>query len=438
MARAAEKPEPGGSEAAVNEHGRRPGTGRPVRAPSSVSDVVRRAGSIAWAVVGLAIALAIVVYVLGRIAVVFPPLVLAGMIVFILNPFVTVLHRRGIPRAAGAGLAYLVFFGSVVLAITLAVPALRDQGKDLADRWPELRDNVNHWIDARADDLKDTPFEFSRKEIEDSFSGDGISVRDGIERATDIGFQVFHVLLILILAPIFAFYILVDLPHIRRVSEGLIPESAREDVLLVARRMNAALGGFFRGQLVVAFIVGVLSSIAMRLVGLPFWLLIGMIAGFFNLIPLIGPWVGAVPAVLVEITTRAPITALLAAVGMLVVQQIDNHFISPLVMQRAVKLHPVIVMATLLLGGSAFGFFGLLVAVPTVAVVKIVMSHVWRVHVLGQTPEEWFEQSERSDQVSAVGVVEDLPVEGPGAGEARLRRRPLRLRPIERRRPDGK
>src|SRR3546814_12074307 len=87
---------------------------------------------------------------------------------------------------------------------------------------------------------------------------------------------------------------LVDLPHIRRVCRSLVPERARGDVMVVSRRLSAAIGGYFRGQLAVAFVVGTMSSIGMLIIDLPFWLIVGMVAGLFNMIPIIGPWVGAV------------------------------------------------------------------------------------------------------------------------------------------------
>ncbi|MGH2652673.1 MAG: ABC transporter substrate-binding protein, partial [Actinomycetota bacterium] len=120
---------PGVEETATSEEGhyppaRRRGAQYPARPTEDVADILRKAGSVAWAVVGIAVALAVLFYVGSRIAVVFPPLVLAGMIVFLLNPFVTWLHRRGVPRAAGAGFAYLIFFAIVTLVVILAVPAL--------------------------------------------------------------------------------------------------------------------------------------------------------------------------------------------------------------------------------------------------------------------------------------------------------------------------
>jgi predicted PurR-regulated permease PerM len=190
---------------------------------------------------------------------------------------------------------------------------------------------------------------------------------------------------------------------------ALVPDRARGDTMVVARRLNRAIGGYFRGQLGVAFVVGVMSSIGLLIIDLPFWLIIGMVAGVFNMIPLIGPWVGAVPGIVIAITTGGGIgKAVAVAVVMAIVQQIDNHFISPMVMQRAVKLHPAVVMLALLAGGTLLGFFGLLLAVPTVAVLKIVCGHLWHRFVLGEPLDEVESRWEAEEDHPGVGPVEDL------------------------------
>lgn len=376
----------------------------------AATEAIQRGGRVAWAVVGLAAALAVLGWVAWKVAVIFPPLILAGALVFILNPVITFLQRRRVPRAAGVGLTYLGFLGVVTLIGVVLFPAARNQAENLSDRWPTIRQKIETWVDDRAASLEGTPFEFDRKQLGEAVTSTDGSVEEQLKRAAKVGVQVFHVVLVLILAPIFAFYLLVDLPHLRRMAEGLIPEGAREEVMVVARRMNQAVGGFFRGQLLVAFIVGVLSSIGLRIIDLPFWLLIGMVAGLFNVIPLIGPYIGGIPALVIALTTREPITAVWVVAIMVGVQQIDNHFISPLVMQRVVKLHPVLVMLALLLGGTLGGFFGLLVAVPTAAVLKILVGHFWRVHVLGQPLEARAEATEEEDS-DGTGFVAAVPSE---------------------------
>ncbi len=134
-----------------------------------------------------------------------------------------------------------------------------------------------------------------------------------------------------------------------------------------------------------------------------------------NMIPLIGPWVGAVPGIIIALTTGGGLSkAIAVAVVMAVVQQIDNHFISPIVMQRAVKLHPAVVMLALLAGGTLGGFFGLLLAVPATAVLKILIGHAWRHFLLDQPLDEIEAQWEADDAQPGVGIVESV---GRGARE---------------------
>lgn len=366
---------------------------------------LRRAGQLSWALVGIAALLAVLGLVAWTIRVVFPPLVLAGAIVFLLNPVVTRLQRHGVPRALGAAFAYVALLGTFVGAGALLVPLATDQGQELADEWPAIEKRVERWVDDRAAESQGTFWEFDRDELEDAVSQDDLTFREQLTRARRIGLRVFHVLLIIFLAPIIAFYLLVDLPHVRRTAESLVPDAARAEVLHLARRLNRAIGGFFRGQLFVATIVGVMCSVGLLAIGLRFWFLVGMIAGVFNIIPLIGPWVGGVPGVVIALTTGSPLQAAGVVAVMVTAQQIDNHFITPQVMHRTVQLHPAAVILALLVGGTLGGFFGLLLAVPVAAVLKILLGHVWRVHVLGQPLEVEAAVEEASD---GPGPVEDV------------------------------
>jgi hypothetical protein len=124
--------------------------------------------------------------------------------------------------------------------------------------------------------------------------------------------------------------------------------------------------------------------------------------------------VGAVPGIIIALTTRDFTTALWVAGIMAGAQQIDNHFISPLVMQRAVKLHPAMVMLALLTGGTLGGFFGLLIAVPTAAALKILISHLWHTYVLGEPPEEVAAMARQDEVGAASGMVRRV---GDGAPE---------------------
>jgi len=410
-----------------------------------VVDRIRRAGAVCWALCGVAALIALLGLLAWVFRVIWPPLILAGAIVFLLNPVVTRLQARHIPRALGSALSYLGVAAVVAIVVILVAPLATDQYDELAGEWPELRRDLQDSIDDLSERSVegDWPIEIpTYAELEQQFSGDTGADSDGdgdiseeerqdrfadqLATARELGLRVFHVGIIFVLAPIIAFYMLVDLPHIREVSRALVPARARGDVMVVARRLNHAIGGYFRGQLAVAFVVGTMASIGMWLIDLPFWLIVGMIAGLFNTIPLIGPWIGAVPGIIIALTTGGGVSqAIWVAATMAVVQQIDNHLISPIVMQRAVKLHPAVVMLALLAGGTLGGFFGLLLAVPATATLKIVVGHAWRHFVLGQPLDEIESAWERADSHRGVGPVESLDRDDeaqrepdPEAGEA--------------------
>jgi predicted PurR-regulated permease PerM len=355
-----------------------------------MEDRIRVIGRTAWWLVGIFLAFGMVLLVGWSIRVVIPPLVLAGAITFLLNPVVTRLHRRGFPRVVGTATAYAVVIGVLVIIGAAMSPLVEEQVALLSDQWPEVRSDVEDRINdlSRESIDNDWPIQIpSVKELEDigdQNGGDqGRDLTAQVTSLTRLAGRVFHVGLIFLLGPIIAFYLLMDLPHIRRVTEEMLPEGSRDEFLLIGHRLNLAVGGFFRGQLAVAAIVGVMVSLGLLAIGLPGWLIVGMIAGLFNMIPLIGPYVGAIPGIVIALTQKDLKTALLVVVVMVVAQQIDNHFISPVVMKRAVHLHPAAVMLALLVGGTVAGFFGLLIAVPFAAALKIVGGHLWRKYVLG-------------------------------------------------------
>jgi predicted PurR-regulated permease PerM len=124
------------------------------------------------------------------------------------------------------------------------------------------------------------------------------------------------------------------------------------------------------------------------LIGLDFWLIIGLVGGLLNIVPFIGPWIGGALGVIIALTTGDLATVMWAIVVAVVVQQIDNNFISPTVLKATVRLHPTVTLLALVLGGALAGFWGVVIAVPVTASLKVVGGHWWRTRVLGETWEQ--------------------------------------------------
>jgi predicted PurR-regulated permease PerM len=383
---------------------------------------LRRLGVASWALIGVAILIAITGYLLYKIRVIFPPLILATLIVFILNPFVTRLENRGINRILGTLLTYVVSLGIFVLILIITVPYVSDQIDKYSERWPEFREETVESINNFADDLNDRfGFEINTTQVSCLLGADDITgdedvpshercdevvedFRDRIgEQAgnfTEIGRSVLEVLLVLVIAPLIALYLLIDLPQLRRDMQNLIPESHRDEFVDISGKVGRAVGGFLKGQLLVAFTVGVLSAFGFWIIGLPFWLVIGAIAGLFNLVPLIGPFIGGGIGFLVGTLSDGVSLGLKAALVELLVQQLDNHVISPNVMKRTVQLHPTTVMLALLAGGAIAGFWGVFLGVPVVATAKLISSHVWATRVLGSEPTPYAQVRSRPPPVT--------------------------------------
>lgn len=368
------------------------------------SERLRRVGIAAWSIIGILILAAISFWLLLRVRVILPPLALALLIIYVLNPLVSWLHSKGLPRALGAIGTYVVVLGGVTLLIIALIPFVSRQVEEFADEWPEFRADIATFVQDTAETVEDRfGLEINTTQVSCLLGADEVGAPDSpsaarcdevIERfreqvtaqagrITEIGFTVLEGLLVFILAPLIALYLLIDLPQLQRDFLNLIPEAHKQEIADLGSKIGRAVGGFFRGQLLVALLVGVLASIGFWIIDLPFWLVIGSIAGFTNLIPLVGPFIGGGLGLLVGTVTEGFGLGFKAVIVAVIVQQIDNHFVSPMVMKRTVQLHPATVVLALLAGATIAGFWGVLLGVPAVAVAKLLLGHLWQTRVLG-------------------------------------------------------
>jgi predicted PurR-regulated permease PerM len=400
---------------------------------------VARWGIVAWSLIGVGyLALLIYRYLLYPLHIVFPPLLLATVIVYLLNPLVSRLERRGVGRVWGSLLTYLVFLGLLAVGLRYLVPIVANQVTGFATSVPDLLERTQAWL---ADLNRRLNFDFDTNALVGSFSPEG-GGGAFISRIFSFTVGILSAAVAVILGLVLGFYLLVDLPKIQRGAMALIPAKRRPAILSILERMGKALGGYFRGQLLVALFVGLASMLGLYIVGLPYWALVGMVAGLFNLIPLLGPFIGGIPALFIAFTANEPLDlplslnldtgwplAIGSVVALLAVQQIDNHIISPNIVARTVKLHPVTVMLGLLVAGTLLGLWGMLLAVPVIATAKILVLHYW------DTSTQW--PPTRPEAESGAAPVPPTrtpsgpltpapPDEAPAAAEPEPARRPMR------------
>ena len=359
------------------------------RAPFFSNAFVARAGRwglVAWSLIGILIlGVGIFRYVLYPVRVIFPPLLVAVVIVYMLNPLVSLLERRWrIRRLWGALIVYVVFLAAAGGALASLIPVIGHQASQFVAGVPSLLDRAQQGVGSAAARLG---LHISTKDLASAFETGGVA-SSFLRRVTSLTSGVVRIALTLVLGPLIAFYLLVDLPKVYRGAVGLVPGARRDEVQAVGRSVGATLGSFFRGQLVGAILVGLASALSFWIVGLPYFALLGALTSLLALVPLIGILLAAVPALLVAFAAPdqtgfgLPIRggwplALAAAAVLILVQQLDQRLLSPRLHTEAVRLHPVTVLLSLLVGGTLLGIWGMLLAVPVAAALKVVLLYLW-------------------------------------------------------------
>jgi len=361
------------------------------------SERLRRIALIVWIAVG-AVALGwVLLIVAGSVRVIWLPVAFAAGLVFLLEPAVRAFERLRIPRPVGAVLALLVLIALILAAVALVLPTIRDQAAELGERLPDLYLAGINWVRDIGASLGLNVDELLSQEAIEQWLNDPAN-QETVQNLL-LGFGagagqvirgVAEAVAVLGLAPVLALYILIDLVRFKANAIEMTPPKHREEVVFVSGQVSTALGSFVRGRLLVAVIVGIASSVGMWLIDLPFWLLVGIIAGFLNLIPFLGPGVGGALAALVALLNGDPTQAFWAVAIFIAIQQVDNHVVTPLVQRARVNLSPLVIVLALIVGGSVAGLLGVLVAVPMTAAIRIIVGHLWRTRILGET---WGEAS---------------------------------------------
>jgi len=359
------------------------------RGPFLSSPFVARAarwGLLAWSVIGVVVLVAgFFWYVLRPIRIVFPPLVVALIVVYLLNPVVGALERRGMRRLWGTLLLYVVLLGAVGLLLSFLIPAVSHQVAQFSKGIPDLLTRFQRGLDAFAKRLGIT---IDTENLVKLFQPGTGEASIFLSRITSFTSGVVRAAFVLLLGPLLAFYLLVDLPKIRRGATSLVPMNRRTELIDLGRRIGMTFGGFFRGQLLLALLIGLFSMFAFWAIGLPYFVVIGLVTALFALVPLIGTVIAAIPVLFVALTTTGhtggllhvrggwPL-ALVSVIVLVLAQQLDTRLLGPRLLDPSLRLHPITVLLTLLVGGSLLGLWGMLLAVPTVMVAKVVALYVW-------------------------------------------------------------
>jgi predicted PurR-regulated permease PerM len=333
------------------------------------------------------------VWVLDTTGFLLAPFVLALVLAYIQHPLIARMEKRGVSRLAATLILALPAIGVICLILFVGIPALSAQIADFIRGTPQLLQTATTRLEQWQAQLqsRDLPWLDEQALLERMRSVQPEAVmawmqqrQEAIARGVWSGLlgvgagvgAVLSLLSYVFLTPIITFYLLRDWRSILVKFRELVPGPYRDRVVGFASEYDRLLARYLRGQVLAAAIVGVLTWIGFWIAGFPYALLLGAIAGVFNIIPYMGLVASLIPALVIALFSASPLVALLKIAAVFaVVQVLDSSVIGPRVVGEAVGLHPVWVLLALAVSGYFFGFVGLLIAVPLAVLVKLLLGY---------------------------------------------------------------
>jgi predicted PurR-regulated permease PerM len=336
-----------------------------------------------WAIVFL-----LIVAMLWAARPVLLPFIIGLVLAYLLLPLVNWLERRMPARLRDRGgsrilsiiLTYLLFLLLIAGLMAFVVPKFSEQVGSFLRSLPALSSQLQDLVDDALRWYRESIPSDWKQSIEAGLADVAQSVltqlKDSLIAVLSAVFGSVSFVIGLVIIPFWLFYILQDESQVKvGVIRALHPD-LRPDVQCLAALIDDVLSAYIRGQLILCLFVGALATVALLIIGVPSAAVLGLIAGIFEILPNIGPFLGAIPAILVALATN-PISALWVALAFFAIQMIENLVLVPRISGQSVRLHPALVMVVLVIGGQLAGFVGMLIAVPVTAMIRDVFLYLY-------------------------------------------------------------
>jgi predicted PurR-regulated permease PerM len=305
---------------------------------------------------------------------VFLPFAIAMIISYVLNPIVSLLGERNVPRTIAVLLIYALFMLTGTVVLMNLTPVFITQLNELHEHLPQFTMRAQSFILTMNEN--DLLPEGVRKGINDALMKAEQQLAQSISSYIQRIGSTINAMFVAFIIPFLAFYMLKDFQMFERAILSFVPTEHKHRTVRLVNDIDKALGNYIRGQFLVCIIVGLLAYMGYVLIDLPYPLLLAAIVGVFNIIPYVGPFFGAAPALLVASTVSIKLMLLVVAVNFLC-QLLEGNVISPQIVGRTLHMHPLLIILVLLIGGEIGGLAGLILAVPIFAVGKVIVHHAW-------------------------------------------------------------
>ncbi|MEW5988664.1 MAG: AI-2E family transporter [Chloroflexota bacterium] len=324
------------------------------------------------------------------------PFILAVVVAYVVEPLVNLLHRRlRLKRGLAIAIVYLLILAGLVAIPVTTIPQLITQANNLINNTPRYLQQLGEFLQrplviaGYTIPLNELPLEEAYAELSrnllqilQTVGRESLNIFGSVASATlsTLGWTI--VVLVL------SFYMVKDYRQLWGGTVGLFPQDYQSDIYRLGREISATWNAFLRGQLILGLIIGSITFVAATILGLPNSLLLGILAGFLEFIPNIGPALAAIPAIVIALFQNeqswlgaglSPFIFALIVLGVYVlIQQIENIVLVPRIIGRSLSLHPLVVFVGALAGASVAGILGILLAAPLLGTARLVFLYIYR------------------------------------------------------------
>lgn len=308
-------------------------------------------------------------------------IIFSAILAYLFNPLINYFEDKGLKRVTGVLILYITIVAIIFILAFLVIPRTSKEIKKLIQGMPSYINGVTSIVDSIYNKyylkLGELPpiFQGIQAAIMENIDGLQTMIMGGIKSFISGIINTFSKVVSIVLTPILTLYFLVDKDYFKKKITNLIPEKHKEEAFSLFEEIDRSLSLFVRGRLIMAAYVGISTTILLFVMNIEFALVIGVITGFADIIPYIGPFLGFLPAVFFAFLS-SPVKALWVGIIFLIIQWTENNVLAPKVIGDSTGIHPMVILLSIIIGGGIFGVLGMILSVPFVAVVIILYNFV--------------------------------------------------------------
>jgi len=319
--------------------------------------------------------------VIDFLSVVMLPVILSGLLFYLLNPLVDLMEKYKINRVLAISIIFIIIAILLIIGLAVAIPNLQRQVVIFAQNVPSYLEDADRVINDLVTKHLPDDFRPQLEQVLANFSTQATAWASNISSkavnwVSALISGTSQVIVALIIMPFMLFYLLRDGKGLRDYITQFLPNKLREPVGKVLSEVNQQLSNYVRGQITVAVIVAIMFIILFKIIGLRYAVTLGITAGFLNLVPYLGSFLAMIPALVLGLIA-GPVMLLKVIIVFIVEQTIEGRFVSPLILGSQLNIHPITILFVLLTSGSMFGIWGVLLGIPIYASAKVVISAIF-------------------------------------------------------------